>query len=332
MAIVDRLNRFYEKLQNKHDLLKENAYKKTLLYYVKQIDLTIHLLENFDETTTCKLHEILVDTKNKFLLMSHSDTVISEGSEEDYLENLRGTLRVWSKRLLDANKSRAAYRQQFHEHLNEQENSTRVKLEWLLNSFEIECNQKIQSIELTFLKYSQEDAKNFVLESVYNLNYLKEEMLKIEKNIKKNFERFLSNYRNHLDALDLKDYIRLERLIDDNSIIDDQNSISDLIGETFQKKGFLINFSKKRKLESFKVSLVGILEKRSGFIKSDIHRTLDLLFSVDEQFSKSLQESFKGEYCSVDDLDKLVRIVNDLDQNLIKSPTTYTIKELIQYG
>lgn len=331
MTAASSLKNFFQKLEAKQAKLQENAHKELLYYYLNQIDVAIGKLKQYDELTTKKILECLDQTKNELLsFLSDEEVIMIEGSEKVYIDQLCVTLKALSKDLVEANKKRAAYKKQFGEQLEEQKNQTIVKVEWLLSSFEIESNQNMQKIDPAFLKQDPEDAYRYILEGVYRLKNLKQELMKIEMNIRKNFERFVTLYEDHLDASDMMQIVRFDSLINQALLDEEEAKIKTMLKDVFAKKGFL--YTKKKKMDLLKSQLSLIQEARISQVKSDFMELMKQLYTVNDQFSENLQESFKGEFCSIEDLNKIVRTIDDLAQNLKKENQSYSIKELILYG
>jgi hypothetical protein len=334
MSTASKLNAFYTKLQNKYATLEANKQMETLLFYLRHIDDAIKLLSQYDDAVVDEILEIMNSKRAELVAFTtKSDLMMMQGSEEDYIDSFRENIKVWTNKLLEANKDRAAYKKQFQEHLDEQRNSTYVKMEWLLSSFEIETKQNLQNFEMDTLLSDAEELSLYLSGKVYRLKNLKQEMMKIERNIRKSFERFFSTYKLHLDTLDITHFIRFDTLVDQKMILEDQEKLDQLAKGFHSKGGLFGNFTKKKRLKDLSISIEELLDNRIASIKGKMHETLEEVFDIPTNlFDESLHGDFKGEFCDVNELNAIVRVVNDLDQNLIMKEIKYTIKELIRYG
>lgn len=337
MSTARKLNSFYQKLVLKEQRIKENNHNETILYYLRNVDTTIEKLRIDDngENFVHSIIQMLLEYKEELLTFIDNPSVSLEG----YFDELRDGLKMKMSHLMDMNQKRASNKRNIKEQLDEQKKSTKVKLEWLISSFEMQTIQRIDALNIEVFKDNSSDSmKDKILNDIYSYNSLIREFEKIQENIMKSIDRFYVSFNDEfeLNQMELDDFsqiFQLDYLMNVIDLNEDARNVEAALLASIYKKGLSLGFSKTKRLTQLRVDLKDILEKRVIKVKEVVKNKIeDEFIQQKDKYDVFIDKTFDKYFCPINKINQIIRDLDDLDQSFNKNSIAFTIRELIKYG
>jgi len=284
-----------------------------------------------------QLNKILLEYcyTDKNMVKVHSITM----NCNQIIKRLQYDLNDTSIKLQSGENKQTLHRKDLRESIQKLSEMTKVKIDWLFDGYELTLKNNLDNKCKDVIEMSGQlhNAQIFVEEQIIASKSFLEELKKLEVVVLDTLIKYVEQNASKYRVVDIQSDGEKEKSIyfqDFNITERELMSSVDLnliLNTIFGKSGFILPFARKKKIISLQEELNKVLSVSIKLLKAKATEMLKSnIENINEFYSRSLEESFKDQYCDPKFIAHFVRLLKNLETSIEWDVERKSIIQLIK--
>lgn len=244
---------------------------------------------------------------------------------------------------------------EFREAIEQEKRSIKIRVDWTVTDYEIKARNNIEACGKTLLdlKSNFSDVQSYIEKEVLCIEELSDELDRLKDKTMKSMNKFYAKHsfeimfskyehlhEEHIDFKEIIDEISVEQSIEEFEFNPDLErshlglfnliELNSKLAEVFDKPGFMLPFTKKKKVTLIQSEIQNTADRNITEIKNKLYQEIEKILNASfEEIFVNIDRSFEKIYCSPRSVSQVIRSLETLKTHMVTPSNEKTIKELI---
>ncbi|MBN2793778.1 MAG: hypothetical protein JXR88_00125 [Clostridia bacterium] len=295
----------------------ENQFKKVMMLNLNQVEVS-DIIHALDEMFDANYEQIKLTSKRM--------------SFERNLKVFKNETKSLTQHLIQTYNQLALLRSELKTNIEKEHHQLRSKVLWVINNYEMQVKL---ALEEQLKEYTSEKTRTFqdFLKDIMFKDKFEKDLEKLKNNLRKMVLRFYEknradyeedyNYfdplsheeRNYKEVIELKNHVLFE--------------VTDIYEQLNQYNNKMI-FTRRKKINQLQEDILVYLEKTTEAVKKLFFDEIQLnITTMHQTLYQNFEHAFEKKYCKMDDVNRIVRFVDDEVKKISTTLKELTLRDII---